>query len=494
MPATDNPCPVTRDAADVLPVAGSKTLTENQKKKRRHKLAKLAARQQASVSLAESCVSDSTVVPAASEASTTAFANNRQALSSRTSVAALAADLMASIGPDNGVTAAEPSTSTAESNIGTGRLGFEQPAPSGMQAKNLSVQVSSSSICSKSVASCASAPPSTQQHPNSASPVTASPAQLATLTGKLDPVAPDCRPPVSLICRIDMSAAALAVHASLVPQAGNTSCAPPPDTDAHEAEPSAKRQKRIFIHGNYNRYYGYRLGSQLEEDPRLQVLDRRWFHGKRCLDIGCNEGVITLAAVQRFAPLSMLGVDIDESLIKTACRALSKQRTDASNLHQRLTRHTSSAKSGDRTAAQRKAAAAAVRAFANVWFTCEDFAASQHTPQSLDTIMCLSVTKWVHLNQGDEGLKRLFGKVKEALVPGGWFILEPQPWRSYQQARRKQDMSAAPFAKLDMLELRPEGFPDYLEQELGFILARELHVATSSAGFNRPMYLFQRGM
>ncbi len=57
-----------------------------------------------------------------------------------------------------------------------------------------------------------------------------------------------------------------------------------------------------------------------------------------------------------------------------------------------------------------------------------------------------------------------------------------------------QDMSAAPFAKLDMLELRPEGFPDYLEQELGFILARELHVATSSAGFNRPMYLFQRGM
>ena len=97
-----------------------------------------------------------------------------------------------------------------------------------------------------------------------------------------------------------------------------------------------------------------------------------------------------------------------------------------------------SAEVGDRPAAQRKAAAAAVRAFANVWFTCEDFASSAHTPQSLDTIMCLSVTKWVHLNQGDEGLKRLFVKVKESLVPGGWFVLEPQPWRSYQQARRKQ--------------------------------------------------------
>lgn len=118
-------------------------------------------------------------------------------------------------------------------------------------------------------------------------------------------------------------------------------------------------------------------------------------------------------------------------------RALSKQRTEASQLHQRLLRH-ASAELGDRPAAQRKAAAAAVRAFGNVYFTCEDFAISQHASQSLDNIMCLSVTKWVHLNQGDEGLKRLFAKVAHALAPGGWFVLEPQPWRSYKQARRKQ--------------------------------------------------------
>jgi len=66
--------------------------------------------------------------------------------------------------------------------------------------------------------------------------------------------------------------------------------------------------------------------------------------------------------------------------------------------------------------------------------------------------------------------------------------------RDAQEVLLLQDMSAAPFAHLDMLQLRPEAFPEYLEQELGFIFARELHVATSSAGFNRPMYLFQRGM
>lgn len=61
-----------------------------------------------------------------------------------------------------------------------------------------------------------------------------------------------------------------------------------------------------------------------------------------------------------------------------------------------------------------------------------------------------------------------------------------------QAACLLQDMSAAPFGRLDLLQLRPEGFVEYLQQALGFVLVRELHVARSSAGFNRPMYLFQK--
>ena len=51
-----------------------------------------------------------------------------------------------------------------------------------------------------------------------------------------------------------------------------------------------------------------------------QVLDRRWFANRRCLDIGCNEGLVTLAVATRFGAASMLGVDLDEHLIRNACR------------------------------------------------------------------------------------------------------------------------------------------------------------------------------
>lgn len=96
-----------------------------------------------------------------------------------------------------------------------------------------------------------------------------------------------------------------------------TPAPPAPALDA--VAPLGPNGMRVFIHGNYHRYYGYRLGQAFAEDPRLAALERRWFAGRRCMDVGCNEGLVTLTIASKFGVRSMIGVDLDEHLIRRAC-------------------------------------------------------------------------------------------------------------------------------------------------------------------------------
>lgn len=41
------------------------------------------------------------------------------------------------------------------------------------------------------------------------------------------------------------------------------------------------------------------------------------------------------------------------------------------------------------------------------------------------------MTKWIALNFGDDGLKRVFKRVFKQLKPGGRFVFEPQSKRKY---------------------------------------------------------------
>ena len=64
-----------------------------------------------------------------------------------------------------------------------------------------------------------------------------------------------------------------------------------------------------------------------------------------------------------------------------------------------------------------------------------DSALGNVTPE-YDVILGLSLTKWIHLNWGDEGIKRFFRKVYLHLRPGGKFIVEPQPFASYTKKKK----------------------------------------------------------
>jgi 7SK snRNA methylphosphate capping enzyme len=54
----------------------------------------------------------------------------------------------------------------------------------------------------------------------------------------------------------------------------------------------------------------------------MEVLEKDWFCSKKCLDIGCNSGHLTLEIARTFAPSSILGVDIDAKLIEKAKQGL----------------------------------------------------------------------------------------------------------------------------------------------------------------------------
>jgi len=89
------------------------------------------------------------------------------------------------------------------------------------------------------------------------------------------------------------------------------------DINANSKRMKTKSDKKIFQYGNYDRYYGYRLSAG-EKDLRITILKKNWFCSKSCLDIGCNTGKFTMEIAARFLPESIVGIDIDSTLIDKA--------------------------------------------------------------------------------------------------------------------------------------------------------------------------------
>lgn len=200
----------------------------------------------------------------------------------------------------------------------------------------------------------------------------------------------------------------------------------------------ASHQVKRFQYGNYDRYYGYRNPNS--EDLRLSCFRREWFASKSVLDIGCNAGHVTLCVARDFNPSTIVGIDIDPKLIALArknVKTLVNTHPDEQNFPISMPMmYGSISAPGDAAANTSPSAFPANISFVQGNYVPESDEFIQMVSPEYDTILCLSVTKWIHLNWGDAGLKRLFQRVYAHLKPGGRFILEAQGWASYCKRKK----------------------------------------------------------
>jgi 7SK snRNA methylphosphate capping enzyme len=233
--------------------------------------------------------------------------------------------------------------------------------------------------------------------------------------------------------------------------------------------------------GNYLNYYGYRSKNSVI-DPRLTHLSPALFTDKNILDIGCNAGVMTLDLTLLFEPKSVVGIDLDPSLIRKANQSLYLRSS-----------YLSPSSCDDKTdqdlildyfplSCSREIGILPYTSSLPVTFHTSDFMFAPTGPQ-YDTLLALSITKWIHLNHGDAGILSFFQKCYDSLKAGGSLVVEPQAWDTY-----KKKLSKELSETFNALQIRPEGFQEVLEK-IGFRLVETIK---GDAGFNRPLYVYAK--
>ncbi|GLV35998.1 uncharacterized protein CBL_09784 [Carabus blaptoides fortunei] len=274
--------------------------------------------------------------------------------------------------------------------------------------------------------------------------------------------------------------------------------------------PQFRDKNKAYQYGNYNRYYGYRNPNH-EVDSRLRCFaaHRHIFEGKDILDIGCNIGHITLSIARDFGAKSVVGIDIDKKLIGIArknvrhyvnCNDSPRDESECSSRPDKSDKcfpismpilYGPVDVPGMQNDEVRGQGFPHNVTFVQGNYVLEDDSLLCTEQPQFDVILCLSITKWLHLNWGDAGLKQAFRRMYAQLKPGGKLILEPQSWASY---KHKKTLTETIYKNYNSIEFFPEKFTQYLlSSEVGFakseIMGQPHHTAK---GFQRPIQVFTR--
>ncbi|GAN01743.1 methyltransferase C2A9.10 [Mucor ambiguus] len=270
--------------------------------------------------------------------------------------------------------------------------------------------------------------------------------------------------------------------------------------EKQQSTPKTKKPFGRYEYGNYQGYYtSRRKQGKAKLDARLDLLDEELFENKHVLDIGCNSGNIAIALAKRYNVASMHGVDIDDSLISKAninlCVAYSLDHPTKPSPIDLSLRFNYFPQSMSNMFGMMPMSLPPIkhkethRFPFNIHFETMDWAKTPTTKYNqYDTILALSITKWIQLHNGDKGLRSFFKKAYDSLAPGGTLVLEPQDFDTFQRRAKQIDPSKDVEQEL---KFRPEDYADFLINKLGFRERRDLGVPKGEIkGFERPIILY----
>jgi len=272
---------------------------------------------------------------------------------------------------------------------------------------------------------------------------------------------------------------------------------------------NAPRQQGEY--GNYKGYYSRKRPAMAE---RFVGFENSWFDNKSVLDVGSAEGVLSLYVGKTYRLRSLLGVEKDPLLFESACAALKRERfglkkpappprtisTSASSSSSCfLPRAIGLKKSEHVEGAAAAATITTLKATAsppsypfNIEFACQDIMERwRQGDERYDVTLCFSVTKWIHLHGGDEGLNQLFENLIALTKPGGLLIIEYQPWKSYENNKNANETTKINFKNL---RIKPEDFEAHLTSEsFGLQIIAKLGTCLEEAkGFSRPILVLRK--
>ncbi|KAF2074113.1 hypothetical protein CYY_004598 [Polysphondylium violaceum] len=296
-----------------------------------------------------------------------------------------------------------------------------------------------------------------------------------------------------------------------------------------------KKEQKQYIYGNYYGYYNYRT-----QDERFKFLIKEYFYQKKCLDIGCNLGNVTFHIAKEYEPSFITAIDIDRNLINGASKHLQQEKNsfyeNQRNLKYNNNNNSSKVKTTT-TTTNNKEIKEEIKNYKiptttictsnqniskqhfipisfrllpsipieglsnqtqypfNLLFHCQNilYSSKYDLENHYDVILGLSLSKWIHLNSGDEGIKKFFYKVYKLLKPGGIFIFEPQDFKGYS---KRKNLTPLIRQNYNEIKFKPIDFIPFLIDTVKFTSFQEIYNPTNNnesesnekKGFERSIY------